>query len=247
MSLKAVYEFLERWLGRGHLLSWLLEMRWEAMFALGVVGAGLYWLWNEVAQFNPLIISFGGVTAFAALMFGLNQAHGLLTRLGRSSLYLFLEVDPATLRYGLQTFPGVTYLHVSVKSGRRLTKCKFWIARVEFRENRDVPLSLVNNERHQCRWSRADNGASSYEIDIDPSDLSIRANIGFYTDKALCYDPPERTPSNVFDKLQRIGEHRFEVTVTGFKDERHSFSTTRYLYVDWRGPKDGAFLRLEDK
>jgi hypothetical protein len=65
MGLKAVLGFCERWLGRWHLLSWLLEMRWEAMIALGAVGAALHWLWNQVVKINPLIVFLGAVIAFA--------------------------------------------------------------------------------------------------------------------------------------------------------------------------------------
>lgn len=88
----------------------------------------------------------------------------------------FLERDPHTGRYGIQTFPGVIYIQVSVRTKKALEKCRVWIGQVEFRENEAIPFSIENNERHQLRWARP----NELELDIGPEHPPARITIAIY-------------------------------------------------------------------
>jgi len=186
--------------------------------------------------FAPLALVVAATIIFVANEFGWLEAIGF-----RRTPEFFLERDPDTGRYGIQTFPGVTYIQISVRATKPLEKCIMWIGRVEFRENEHIPFAEVNNERHQLRWARPNQS----ELDLSPDHPPARATIGVYTPQlGLTYETLDRTPSNLYPNLQRIGTHRFSLVFSG-ESNRRIVSSRLFFYLDWRGIDGGAFVRIE--
>ena len=194
---------------------------------------GAYW------GFAPLVLM-----SLATLILVANE-FGWLEKLGfyRTPKF-FLERDPHTGRMGIQTFPGVTYIQLSVRATKLLQRCKMWVSRVEFRENKYIPFAEANNERHQLKWARP----NEFEMDLGPGHPTARATICIYAPEfGLIYEPPfERTPSNLYPLLQRIGIHRFSLIFLGEARRGGAVFARLFFDIDWRGiDGGGAFVSVE--
>jgi hypothetical protein len=161
-----------------------------------------------------------------------------------SPLRLFLDRDPKSEQVGIQTFSGVTYIQISVATSKPIRALRAWYRRSNYSPDRIVPFSVEHNERHALRWSKT-GGTNIFEVGLKPSDPPIRINVATFNDQVLQFEPEVGTPENLFNDLQRVGIHRFEISVVGIVDNKE-VSETRHLYIDWRGPGNRtAFIKLE--
>jgi hypothetical protein len=157
-----------------------------------------------------------------------------------SPLRLFLERDSQSEQFGIQTFPGVTYIQVAVHSSKRIEDCRAWITRVDFNPDRTV-FSLEHNERLPRHWSKHSLG-DNLVVEIDPAHPPIRFNVGIFNEHGFELDGG--TPTNLLPLLQRVGVHRFEVGVSGIVNG-NTTSTKALLSVHWRGAGNGAVVSLQ--
>jgi hypothetical protein len=154
-----------------------------------------------------------------------------------AKLKMFLERDSESDQIGIQTFPALTYIQISVTSSKRITNCKAWYRRSHYSPDGTVAFALEHNERHQLPWSK-----SGFEIDMNPHDGPVRINVAVHDNATLAFE--QGTPTNLLQNLQRPGIHRFEISVVGFVNDRE-ISEKCYLFIDWRGPgKRTAFVEL---
>ena len=161
-----------------------------------------------------------------------------------SPLRLFLDRDPKGEQAGIQTFSGVTYIQISVATSKPIRAFRAWYRRSDYSPDRIVPFSVEHNERHPLRWSKS-GGTNIFEVGLKPSDPPIRINVAIFNDQALQFEREVVTPGTFFNDLQRVGTHRFEISVVGIVDNKE-VSETRHLYIDWRGPGSrAAFIKLE--
>ena len=229
--------------------GWTHRLFVISMFALSTLLAVVAGFWRNIAPLVPPIDNFFSSVATSRITwFALGALFSIVVWSSIRSISLrsrkpdfILEKDPLSDRYGIQTFLTVTYVQISVKTKQALTKCTAWISLVEYRENDNIPFALESNERHQCKWSRP----NEFEVDLRPDQPPPRINIAIYTkDHGLLLEGFDRTPNNLYPLLNRVGVHKFTIVFTG-NDKKSVISTKRSLYVDWRGPNEGAFLRLE--
>lgn len=151
----------------------------------------------------------------------------------------FLERDPQTQRYGIQVFPGITYVQLSVTAGKPLNDCQMWISKVEFRENAYIPFAEINNERHQLLWARP----NQEKLDLGPDQPPARVTIAvFNSHTGLIYEN-NRTPSNLYPLLQLHGTFRFNLVFSG-RSNRSIVSARLFFYLDWKGVTGPAIARL---
>jgi hypothetical protein len=73
----------------------------------------------------------------------------------RPTLRTFLERDSQSDLMGVQTFPTVSYIQISIKVSRPIKACKAWITRAEYRPDTNSQFSLEHNERVPCNWSKS--------------------------------------------------------------------------------------------
>jgi hypothetical protein len=216
-----------------HLWDWYPERR-LAEFA---VSAPL--LIHQRAALWLLVIILAAIT-LVAMHWG-----PLLWTIGRGHhLHTFLERDSESDQLGIQTFPGITYIQISVTASKRITGCRAWYRRSDYSSDRTDPFSMEHNERHPLMWSKP-GGTSNFEVDLKPNDPPIRITVAVFDLASLQFEPGVGTPTNLLPKLQRIGMHRLEISLVGFLNGKEIFET-RHLFIDWRGPgKRTAFIKLE--
>jgi hypothetical protein len=92
---------------------------------------------------------------------------------------MFLERDSQSDRYGIHTFPSVTYIQVAVRSTKRIEQCRAWITRVDYNPDGTV-FSLEHNERLPRHWAKHAEG-DDLEVELDPEHPAIRFNIAIYS------------------------------------------------------------------
>jgi hypothetical protein len=190
-----------------------------------------------------------GVMATLLVLFGLVLAWPSRPNfLRRRPIKMFLERDSGSDRVGIHSFPGITYIQVSLKTSTPLLNCKAWITKAEYRENANNLYAIEHNERHPLIWSKH-GGANMYEANLSPNDPPVRINIATFN-QALQFDP--QTPTNLLPRLQLIGFHRLGLLVTGEHcvrlfgmEYKFTMSETKSLIIDWRGPNVGAFVSIE--
>jgi hypothetical protein len=190
--------------------------------------------------FAPLALVIVATLILLAREFGVLAPFTL-----RRPFRIFLERDSGgTDLYGVQTFPAINYIQISVKSRFRMERCRLWVTAVHYRENAYIPFALEQNERMPCGWSRhhGNPAGTDLEIEINRRDPPIRGNVAIYAQSQIELPPP--TPSNLLPLLQRREVHRFELLLLGFHRNRQ-IAQTCYLFVDWR--ETHAVVTLSNK
>lgn len=157
-------------------------------------------------------------------------------RWGQSVFDVFLERDSRSDQYGIQTFPTITYIQISIRCSRAVTGCRAWITKVEYSPD-GTAFSLEHNERLPCQWSKH----PDYSIDLIPHEPPIRCTVAVCNDQTLSLTP--EIPTNLQQLLPRIGFHRFQITIAGLLAEK-SVAAVNYVTVDWRG-SGVVFVSLE--
>jgi len=144
-----------------------------------------------------------------------------------SPLELSLERDSESDQFGIQTFPGTSFIQVSVKARRKISKCRVDTTRIEFAEDHS-PFAMEHNEPRFCRWS----DRTELEIELTPSSSPVRCNVAIFNSDGLQLYPA--TPTNLLPRLQRHGTHRFFLNFYGECDGR-DVSQKAELSIKWRG------------
>jgi len=194
------------------------------------------WIESFLWSFAPLVL-----VSIATLIL-VERAFGWVGAIfgGAGPLRLFLERDSVTNQAGIQTFPQITYIQISVAATKQLMQCKAWYRRSDYSPDGIVPFALEHNERHALPWSK-----SGMQTAINPTEPPVRINVAVFNEKGLEFDPGVGTPSNLHPQLQRSGIHRFEISVSAFYGDRET-SETRHLFIDWRGAGPRlAFIELK--
>src|SRR6266436_523827 len=225
--------------------------RWfvRGMFVLSAGLAACAIFWPEIAPAAPSIesaLAFVVSSRIAWFLVGalvvatfLPQKHKLPWP--RTIVRMFLERDSETDRVGIHTFPGLTYIQVSVTASKQVTQCKAWYWRSHYSPDGITPFALEHNERHPHPWSKA-----GLVTELNPKDPPARINIAtFNASGNLQFDSAVQTPSNLYPNLQRDGLHRLEIGVVGFCDGKE-ISEKRHLFINWRGSdKRNAIVELK--
>ena len=216
---------------------------------IGVLGgaavtlAGFYILiigiWFDKTHIDPISITLTCVGGVAA-MFALTQIGPAWTQL-KPPLNIFLERDSDSDQYGIQTFPTITYVQISVTASSNLERCRAWITNIYYRPTDFEPFALEHNERLPCSWSKH-GGGNEFEIDIKTHDPPIRINIAIYNKDGIAIE--QGTPTNLLPKLQRIGVHRFSISVVYYQNGKDVVQK-KNLVVKWCG-MGTAFVLLEN-
>jgi hypothetical protein len=239
-----------------------MAMRAFFAFCLFVAGALLQYFWEFIRTalygrgLQILALQIEGISVDTIVHYGLSAvlfgcgaflvwpSRPNVLRWGRSPLRLFLDRDPKSEEVGIQTFSGVTYIQISVATSKPIRALRAWYRRSDYSLDRIVPFSVEHNEQHTLRWSKT-GGTNVFEVGLKPSDPPIRINVATFNDQGLQFEPKVPTPEHLFNDLQRVGIHRFEIGVAGIVDNKE-VSETRHLYIDWRGPGSRtAFIKLE--
>ena len=198
-----------------------------------------FWVQSPLWGFAPLVLIL-----IATIIFLANWAGILSLIFGpRHPIKFFLERDSSTDLYGIQTFPGIDYIQISVTASRRIEKCRAWITRVEYETGPDY-FAVEFSERFPIPWSKSGK-QNDLEYDLEPNEPPIRLNAAKYDSTSLGLDPG--TPTNLFPLLQRKGTHRFTIFATGLRIDGSRVKETRYLDILWSGPGSCAFVQLKDR
>jgi hypothetical protein len=144
-----------------------------------------------------------------------------------SFLKLSLERDSESDQLGVQTFPGVTFIQISVKAVKKVANCRVDITRIEFAEKNSI-FAMQHNESRFCRWSDRE----KLEVDLTPAASPVRCNVAIFNSGGLQLYPT--TPTNLLPRLQQIGTHRFFLNFYG-ECEGRAVSQQAKLAVNWRG------------
>ena len=223
----------------------LQQYFWE-FIRTALYGRGLQILAPQIEGISVDTIVHYGLTAvlFGCGAFLVWPSRPAVLRWGRSPLRLFLDRDRKSEQVGMHTFSGVTYIQISVATSKPIRALRAWYRRSDYSPDRIDPFSVEHNERHTLRWSKT-GGTNIFEVGLKPSDPPIRINVAIFNDQVLQFEPEVGTPEHLFNDLQRVGIHRFEISVVGIVDNKE-VSETRHLYIDWRGPGSRtAFTKLE--
>jgi hypothetical protein len=193
------------------------------------------WVGSPLWGFAPLALMLIATVILIASNSGL-----LAVFSPRRPIKLFLERDSGSNLYGVQTFPSISYIQISATASRHIEKCRAWITKVDYDVGGGL-FALEHNERFPCGWSKP-KGSDRFVQEIIPGEPPVRLTILVFNKDGIAHDL--ETPTNLFPKLQQIGVHRLEITLTGsYRDK--TFSKIVSLLVDWRGPSEGAFVRLD--
>src|SRR5262249_50260699 len=152
---------------------------------------------------------------------------GIVSGFPTSPLRLSLERDSESDQFGIQTFPGISFVQVSTKARRKISKCRVDITRIEFAEDHS-PLAMQHNESRVCRWSDRE----ELEIELTPSSSAVRCNVAVFNSGGLQLYPT--TPTNLLPRLQQHGTYIFFLNFCGECDGR-DVSQKAELSIKWRG------------
>jgi hypothetical protein len=206
---------------------------WGFIGLVAAFGLGTLQLTADAAWLSPYLYWATGLSALGGVGSFLWPLHRRFPR--RSPIRLSLDRDATSDLIGIQTFPGESYIQVTVRVSRPVAKCRVRIERIEFLEPHSV-FTLEHNEARDVTWS----DRSDLQIDLSPADPPMRCNPAWFTpEKGLRLYP--KTPTNLTPLLQRVGIHRFTLNFSGQCGDRH-VSKTAELLIDWRG-SDTAFVR----
>ena len=186
------------------------------------------WFTNPIVGFVPAVLLIISTGFFAFIG-------------PRHPIKLFLERDSSTNLIGIQTFPAVNYIQISVTTSRTVRKCRAWITYVEY----DVGqrnFAVEFSERFPLSWSKTGTD-SNYEYDLEPTHPSIRLNAAIFTDKMIGLEP--HTPTNLLPLLQRQGLHRLTIFMSGYRADGVQINETRFLEILWSGPGNCASVQLK--
>jgi hypothetical protein len=161
--------------------------------------------------------------------------------LRHASLRFSLQRDSGSDQIGIQTFPEISYIQVSLVSTVPIVNCRAWISEITYSENGISPYSIEHNERHPLNWSKH-GGTDPLEAELSPDEPPVRLNIAVFNLNGIQLEPGVQTPTNLIGRLQRPGFHRFTIH---FRAERHfefwhlkyksSFSQQKVVTIQWRG------------
>jgi hypothetical protein len=191
------------------------------------------WLTQAAGDRRVIYTALAFVPVYGFLAWGLPHWRSL--QRGKY-LQLHLERDSVSYQYGVHTFGSDKYIQVSATATKTLTKCRAWIKKIEFDPD-GAGFSLEHGEGVQCRWSRQ----SDLEIEIRPGEPPARLAPAIYNTLGFFLYPT--TPTNLVHLLQKIGVHRFHLTITGLLDNA-PWTKTQILDVNWHGPMLGATIQL---
>ena len=194
---------------------------------------GTYW------GFAPLGLVFLGTLILVASNFGwLDGLFGF-----RQPLHLFLERDSLSDQFGIQSFPQISYVQLSILARAPVTKCRAWSTRVEYSPDNLVPYALEHGERHPLPWSKH-RGPNVFEADHNPGDPPLRLNVAVIHNNVIEFDPLTQTPTNLAPLFQRVGFHRLIIIFTASK-RGVQISQTCHLAINWRGSSH-AIVKMEE-
>jgi len=160
--------------------------------------------------------------------------------LRRRPISIFLERDSESDRFGIQTFPEISYIQLSITTRTALTRCRAWSTRVEYSPDNFVPYAKEHGERHPLTWSKH-GGPSHFEADINPGEPSLRLNIAIFNHEGIQFEPTAQTPTNLLPSFQRIGFHRLTINLSAFR-RGSPISEIRRLTINWRGSNNAIVL-----
>jgi hypothetical protein len=141
----------------------------------------------------------------------------------------FLERDSVSELMGVQTFPQISYIQVSITTSASVEKCRAWMTKAEFSPDEIVPYSSEHNERIPLIWSKH-GGSSPHENDLYPGDSPVRVNVAIFHNGYLEIDGG--TPTNFLPLLQREGFHRLSINING-NGRLSRISESRRIIVHW--------------
>jgi hypothetical protein len=204
-----------------------------------------------VGGFGAEIIVRYGIAALILLIGVLIAWPSRPNLLRRRPIKVFLERDSGSNHIGIHSFPAVNYVQASVISRVPLASCKVWLTRVEYTPDGITPYSIEHNERHALPWSKA-YGPNPLDVAINPDDPPIRFTVATFDGQILQLEPSVQTPTNLFNRLQRLGLHRFTITLVAERilkfaglEQKYVLSKTVVVICNWRGPGQGAIVSLE--
>jgi hypothetical protein len=155
-------------------------------------------------------------------------------------LEFYLEPDIKTGVHGLQSFPnGPTIIQVRVKTKVRLSDCRVWILRIEYKPD-GGDFKDEHNERFPCQWSWP--GTQDHSVIDMSTTVPCAFNVATVANGVWGFEPI--MPTNIQRLIQRQGTHRFTLNVTGHHSGREKY-LTKALTVDWRGATQNPVPKLE--
>jgi hypothetical protein len=130
----------------------------------------------------------------------------------------------------------LTYIQVEVTVKRRVDQCRVWCIKVEYSPDEIVPFALEHNERKALRWSQTGEDENQrFVVNLVPGHPAIRFSVAIYDTHFLQFETEIQTPTNLLQKLQRPGVHRFTLQLTGIVKEK-AISKELVAFVHWHGP-----------
>jgi hypothetical protein len=195
-----------------------------------------FWFTNPIVGFAPLALLIVATGCFAVANTGFFAFIG-----PRHPMRLFLERDSSTDLIGIQTFPNINYIQISVTTSRRVYRCRAWITRVDYDVgNRNFALEF--GERFPLPWSKS-GSQNDFEFDLEPNHPPIRLNAAIFDNDRLGLD--RGTPTNLHSLFQRKGLHRLTIFVSAYRIDGTQINETCFLEILWSGPGTCASVQLK--
>jgi hypothetical protein len=194
-----------------------------------------HWIHSVAWGFAPLTL-IGIATCIL-----IARAFGWIGPFWKRPLTIFLERDSNSDLHGIQTFPNISYIQVSVLTSIPLLRCRAWVTKVEYSPDNLCPYALEHGERHPLSWSKH-GGSDPFETELNPGEPPVRINVSVFNNSLIQFESTAQTPTNLIQPLQRIGFHRLTINIGALRNGS-PISETRQVIIEWRGSA-GAFVSL---